>query len=69
VQFQEVVHAGAQSVDKGQERIEIRRCWALSGCELDYLVQKQHWKGLQTVAMVQSERRVDGKVSIKRRYY
>lgn len=68
-QFQEVVHEVAQSVDKGHGRIEIRRCWTLSGCELDYLVQKQHWKGLQTVAMVQSQRRVDGKVSIERRYY
>lgn len=68
-QFQAVVHDVAQSVDKGHGRIELRRCWTLSGCELDYLVQKQHWKGLQTVAMVQSERRVDGKVSLERRYY
>lgn len=69
VQFQAVEHDVTQSVDKGHGRIEIRRCWTLSGCELDYLVQKQHWKGLQTVAMIQSERRVDGKVSIERRYY
>jgi predicted transposase YbfD/YdcC len=64
-QFQAVAH----SVDKGHGRIEIRRCWTLSGCELDYLVQKQNWKGLQTVAMVQSERRVGGQVSLERRYY
>jgi predicted transposase YbfD/YdcC len=69
VQFQAVVHEVAQSVDKGHGRIELRRCWTLSGSELDYLVQKQHWKGLQTVAMVQSQRRVNGKVSIERRYY
>lgn len=67
--FQAVVHDVAQSIDKAHGRIEIRRCWTLSGSGLDYLVQKQHWKGLQTVAMVQSERRVNGKVSIERRYY
>lgn len=69
VQFQAVVHDVAQSIDQGHGRIEIRRCWTLSGSELDYLVQKSQWKGLQTVAMVESERRLGGKVSIERRYY
>lgn len=69
VQFQALEHDVAQSVDKGHGRIEIRRCWTLSGSELDYLVQKPQWQGLQTVAMVESERRVNGKVSRERRYY
>ena len=69
IQFQEVEHDVAQSLDKGHGRIEIRRCYTLSGLELDYLVQKNHWKGLQTVAMVESERRLNGKVSTERRYY
>lgn len=68
-QFQDVAHDAAQSIDKGHGRIEIRRCWTLCGSELDYLVQKPKWKGLQTVAMVQSERRIKGKVSVERRYY
>jgi predicted transposase YbfD/YdcC len=69
MQFQSLEQDVAQSVDKGHGRIEIRRCWTLSGSELDYLVQKPRWKGLQTVAMVESERRVNGKVSRERRYY
>jgi predicted transposase YbfD/YdcC len=36
-QFQEVVHDVAQSVDQGHGRIEVRRCWTLSGAELDCL--------------------------------
>jgi len=59
----------AQSIDKGHGRIEIRRCRTLSGSQLNYLVQKDNWKGLQTIAMVQSERRVNGHVSLERRYY
>lgn len=69
VQFQAVEHDVARSVEKGHGRIEIRRCWTLSGATLDYLVQKSDWKGLQTVAMVESERRGNGKVSRERRYY
>jgi predicted transposase YbfD/YdcC len=69
VQFQQVEQDATQSIDKGHGRIEVRRCWTLSGSELDYLVQKSNWKGLQTLAMVESERRCNGKVSIERRYY
>jgi predicted transposase YbfD/YdcC len=49
VQFQDTEHDVACSVDKGHGRLEIRRCWTLSGTELDYLVQKPRWKGLQTI--------------------
>ncbi|PSB14700.1 ISAs1 family transposase [Phormidesmis priestleyi ULC007] len=68
-QFQEVAHDFAQTIDKGHGRTEIRRCWTLSESELDYLVQKSQWKGLQTVVMLQSERRVNGQVSTESRYY
>jgi predicted transposase YbfD/YdcC len=46
-----------QTIDKGHGRIEIRRCWTLT--DLDYLVQKQQWKNLHSVAMIQAERRVN----------
>jgi predicted transposase YbfD/YdcC len=35
VQFQDTEHDVACSVDKGHGRLEIRRCWTLSGTELD----------------------------------
>lgn len=54
---------GANPVNQGHDRIEIRRCWTLSGTELDYLVHGQNWTGWQTIAMVERERRFNGKVS------
>jgi predicted transposase YbfD/YdcC len=68
-QFQQVTHDVSQTIDKGHGRIEIRRCWTLSNSELGYLIQKPQWKGLQTVVMLQSERRSNGHVSTETRYY
>ncbi|NJR51819.1 MAG: ISAs1 family transposase [Leptolyngbyaceae cyanobacterium CSU_1_3] len=68
-QFRQVVHDFAQTLDKGHGRIELRRCWTLSDAELDYLIQKPQWKGLQTVVMLQSERRIKGQTRTETRYY
>lgn len=66
-EFQGVTHDVAQSINQGHGRIETRRCWTLS--QLEYLVQKPLWKGLQSIAMIQNERRVNGQVSVETRYY
>lgn len=68
-QFQQVTYDVSQTIDKGHGRIEIRRCWTLSNSKLGYLIQKPQWKGLQTVVMLQSERRSSGQVSTETRYY
>ena len=47
----------------------MHRCWTLPEPELDYLIQKPQWKGLQIVVMLQSERRVNGQVSTEAQYY
>lgn len=65
--FANVAHSFAQSIDKGHGRIEIRRCWTLS--ELDYLIQVPEWTKLQTVVMVQSERRCNGQVTTENRFF
>jgi predicted transposase YbfD/YdcC len=65
--FVDVEHDFCQSIGKGHGRLEIRRCWTLSN--LDYLTQLPLWAGLQTIALVQSERRINGKVSTENRYY
>lgn len=65
--FANVAHSFAQSIDKGHGRIEIRRCWTLS--ELDYLIQAPAWTKLQTVVMVQSERRCNGQVTTENRFF
>jgi predicted transposase YbfD/YdcC len=67
VDFVGIDHDFTQTIDKGHGRIEIRRCWTLS--DLSYLSQQHRWKGLQTIAMVQSERRIQGKVSVENRYF
>ena len=66
-EFEGVAHSFAQSIDKGHGRIEIRRCWTLS--QLDYLIQTPLWRGLQTVVMVQSERRCNGQTTLENRYF
>jgi predicted transposase YbfD/YdcC len=68
--FQQVPHGYHRTVNKGHGRIEIRECWTLSDPEyLDYLRQRQHWSGLQTVGMVRAERRLKGKRTSAIRYY
>jgi predicted transposase YbfD/YdcC len=67
VDFVDIDHDFSQTINKGHGRIEVRRCWTLS--DLNYLVQQPRWRGLQTIAMVQSERRIQGKVSLETRYF
>lgn len=66
-QFQDVTHDFHQTIDQGHGRIEIRRCWTLT--ELDYLVQKSEWLGLASIAMIEAQRRINGKVEQETRYY
>lgn len=56
-----------ETADKKHGRIESRRYTVLP---LMYLPQfKLKWKGLQSIAMVESKREVNGNVSIEKRYY
>ena len=56
-----------ETVDGGHGRVEIRRYWAVS--DIDWLDQKQDWKGLKTIGMVESERHIDEKVSVEKRFF
>jgi predicted transposase YbfD/YdcC len=59
-----------RKVDNTHGRMEIRECWAISSEEyLDYLRGRDNWKGLRTLAMIRSERRIGEKVEIKTRYF
>jgi predicted transposase YbfD/YdcC len=60
IQFEEIV-------DAGHGRIEIRRHY-LSTC-LVTLPKSTRWKGIKSIAMVESERTDNGKTSIARRHY
>jgi predicted transposase YbfD/YdcC len=59
-----------RKVDDSHGRMEIRQCWAVSSEEyLNYLGARDNWKGLKTLAMIRSERRIGEKVEIKTRYF
>ena len=68
--FEDIVHDYHRTVDGNHGRIEIRDYWIISDPEfIGYLDPKGEWKGLQSIGMVKSERRIEGKSSFETRYY
>jgi predicted transposase YbfD/YdcC len=60
----------ARTVNKGHNRIEVRRCWAISGEEsLQFLQNYEEWPKLRTVIRIMSERHIGQSVSRQYRYY
>jgi len=56
-----------QTIEKNHGRVETRRYWQSS--DLGWFQDKPLWKGLKTIAMVESIRSVKGKNSIERRFF
>ena len=68
--LENISHDFSETVDKGHGRMEIRKCWAISETDyLDYVNEDSRWKSLSSIAMVESERRVDGETTIESRFY
>lgn len=65
--FGALAHDAFETTERGHGRTEVRRCWTVS--QLDWLAEKSQWKGLQTVALVESERTRNGKTTTEQRYY
>jgi predicted transposase YbfD/YdcC len=57
----------AETEDRNHGRLEYRRCWMTS--DVAWLPQKDEWQDLQSLLMIESERHVNGEVSIEHRYY
>ena len=58
----------AETVDGDHGRVEVRRCYATD--DIDWLRRKGEWKGIRSIAMVESQRSVGGQeASRERRYY
>ncbi len=69
-QFSHVQPQFYQTVEKGHGRLEIRKHWLIDDPEyIAYLNPKGRWKGLRSIGMVQSERRIGQNVSKETRYY
>jgi predicted transposase YbfD/YdcC len=68
--FAHLQHQFYQTVDKGHGRLEIRKHWMIDDPEyITYLDPKGAWKGLRSIGMIQSERRIGEQVSQETRSY
>jgi predicted transposase YbfD/YdcC len=68
--FQTTLHQFSEQTEKNHGRLENRKHWIIDdeAC-LNYLNQKEKWKGLQAIGMVVSERRIGLEVTTETRYY
>jgi predicted transposase YbfD/YdcC len=62
-----IEHQFHSIVEKGHGRNETRSDWVMGNTE--YLIGAKNWVGLQSIGMVESERKINGKSSIEQRYY
>ena len=60
-------HSVAETVEKDPGRIEVRRCWAFD--QTDCLARPEQWADLQSFAVIESERCIQGKTTVERRFY
>lgn len=66
--FQNIAHETCTTLEKDHGRIEERRCWVTE--EIGWLEQKEEWKKLKSVIMVEAVREVLGKEkTTERRYF
>jgi predicted transposase YbfD/YdcC len=66
--FQQTTYTSHETTDGEHGRLEVRHYYATN--DIEWLSQKANWKGLQTIAMVESERTILGaETSRERRYY
>ena len=60
-------HTLAETVEKDHGRIEVRRCFAFD--QIDCLAKPEQWPDLQSFAVIESERCIQGKTTRERRFY
>jgi predicted transposase YbfD/YdcC len=65
--FNAVPHDYFETTDAGHGRVEVRKHYTID--QFGDFPRKGAWKDLQTICMVESERHIDDKVSMERRYY
>jgi predicted transposase YbfD/YdcC len=65
--FKNIEHQSQSTVETGHGRSETRRYWVMGNTE--YLIGAENWVGLQSIGMVESERKINDKISIEQRYY
>jgi len=69
-QFARIAHDYQKTVDKAHGRLEIREYWTIFEPEyIAYLNADQSWKGLRSIGMVRSQRRLGEQITQETRYY
>jgi predicted transposase YbfD/YdcC len=61
------LHAVAETIEKDHGRLETRRCFAFN--QLDCLAKPEQWTDLKSFAVIESERRINGRTSLEQRFY
>lgn len=56
-----------ETLDADHGRIEIRRYWICDN--IDWLEQRKNWSGLKSIGVAESERHINGEITIERRYF
>ena len=56
-----------RTVEKDHGRIEVRECWATE--QIDWLSQKEEWKGLKSICMVRAQRSIGDETTSEDRLY
>src|SRR6056297_2384457 len=56
-----------RSFDKDHGRLEIREYWVSD--DIEWLSQRQEWKGIRSLCMMRTQREIDGKRSSEKLYY
>jgi predicted transposase YbfD/YdcC len=70
INFQNVAHDFAQTIEKDHGRLEIRRHWTISDPEFMAFVDPTgKWAGLQSMGMVEAHRTIGDKTTVETRYY
>jgi len=68
--FVDIAHDSYKTVDKDHGRLEIREYWTICDPQyITYLNANQSWKGLRSIGMVRSERRIGEQITRETRYY
>ena len=65
--FKQTTYSYHQTVDGEHGRQERRRYWSTE--DIEWIRNKKGWKNLKSIAMVESERTVEGQTSRQKRYY
>jgi predicted transposase YbfD/YdcC len=65
--FLDISHQYYEEVDGGHGRVDIRRYWTVA--DIDWLEEKDKWKGLNIIGMAQTETHTGEKITLENRYF